>query len=335
MVSTSRLGLAFVLAICACLAIAASGAAAQVVVGQTIRAPFAPVQCDSETPYDEMQVTVADGASYRVPSAGLLTSWSTVAGSSGGQLALKIYRPLGGAKFQVVTQDGPHPLFAGQRNTFPVAIPVQAGDVVGTAVPRDANAVCAFTTNLSADFYLYNPGNAPNGGVIEFGPMTFGTEERMNVEASLLPPPVIGSLTPAAGPIKNATITIAGANFATVQGVSFGGVPAKSFTVYSEEQIVAVAPDSALLSQVPVSVTTSAGSTTSAQTFAYEGCQVPKLKGKKLKASKKTARKSDCRIGKVEKLGDVTAKTGKVVKQRPRPGKVLLPGTRIKVTLGA
>lgn len=334
MVSLSRFGLASVAAICACLAIWASGAGAQVVVGQTIRPPFAPVQCNSATPYDEMQVTVADGASYTVPSAGVLTTWSTVAGSSGGQLGLKIYRPLGGTRFQVVAQDGPHPLLAGQRNTFPVTIPVLAGDIVGTAVPGNGNSVCAFTTNLGADFYRYNPGNSPNGAVIEFGSMLFGTEERMNIEASLLSPPVIGSFTPAAGPIKNATVTIAGANFAAVQGVGFGGVPAKSFTVYSEAQITAVAPDSAKLSQVPITVTTSAGSATSAQSFAYEGCKVPQLKGKKLKASKKTARKRDCKIGKVKKLGDATASTGEVVKQNPKPGKILLPGTKIKVTLG-
>jgi beta-lactam-binding protein with PASTA domain len=61
---------------------------------------------------------------------------------------------------------------------------------------------------------------------------------------------------------------------------------------------------------------------------------VPKLKGKRLKASKRQARRSNCRIGKVKKRGDATAKTGRVVKQRPKPGKVLLPGARIKVTLG-
>jgi hypothetical protein len=330
----ARLGSVSVLAIFVCMAMWVSAAGAQVVVGQTIRAPFEPVQCTSATAYDEMQVTVADGASYTVPSTGLLTAWSTVAGPSGGQLGLKVYRPLGGLKFQIVGQDGPHPLLAGQRNTFPVAIPVLTGDIVGTAVPSNANAVCAFTTNLGGDFYRYNPGNSANGAVIDFGSMLFGTEERMNIEASLLPPPVITSFSPAAGPIKNATVTIAGANFATVTGVSFGGVPAKSFTVYSEGQIVAVAPDSSELTQVPIAITTGAGVTSSAQAFAYEGCKVPKLKGKKLKASKKAAHKRDCKIGKVKKLGDATAKTGEVVKQNPKPGKVLLPGTKIKVTLG-
>src|SRR6476646_2457876 len=334
MVSKSRFGLVSLTAICTCLALWASGASAQIVVGQTLRPPFAPVQCNSESPTDEMQVTVASGASYTVPSAGSLTTWSTVAGLSGGRLGLKVYRPLGGTRYQVVGEDGPRPLLAGQRNTFPVAIPVLPGDVVGTAVPGHANAACLFTTNLGADFYRYNSGNSPNGWIIEFGSMLFGTEERTNIEASLLPAPVISSFSPAAGPIKDATVTIAGANFSAVQGVSFGAVPAKSFTVTSEAQIVAVAPDSATLSQVPITVTTSAGSATTSQAFAYEGCKVPQLKNRTLKAGKKLARKRDCKIGKVKKLGDATARTGKVVKQSPKPGKILLPGTKIRVTLG-
>jgi beta-lactam-binding protein with PASTA domain len=82
-----------------------------------------------------------------------------------------------------------------------------------------------------------------------------------------------------------------------------------------------------------VTVTTVAGAATSAQTFAYQGCVVPKLKGKGLKAAKKKARAKDCKIGTVKKLGDTTAKSGKVVTQSPPPGKVLAPGSKINLTL--
>lgn len=331
MASKTRLGTVLVLAILACLAVLTSTAGAQVTVGQTIRAPYAPVVCNYANAFDEVQVSVADGTSYAVPSAGLLTTWSTVAGPFGSQLGLKVYRPLGGLKFQVVGQDGPRPLLAGQRNSFPVAIPVQAGDIVGVSVPPSGSPVCGFTTELAADVFRFNMGSAPNGAVIDLASSESG--DRVNIEASLLPPPTITSLSPAAGPIKNAKVTIAGANFAAVQGVSFGGVAAKSFSVDSEGQIRAVAPNSTKLSKVPVVVTTGAGSATSAQTFAYKGCKVPQLQGKKLKASKKTARKRDCKVGKVKKLGGASAKTGKVVAQNPKPGKLLLPGAKIKVTL--
>jgi DNA-binding beta-propeller fold protein YncE len=63
-------------------------------------------------------------------------------------------------------------------------------------------------------------------------------------------------------------------------------------------------------------------------------CVVPKLKGKTLKAAKKRARKAHCGIGHVKKLEGATAKTGKVVKQKPKGGKVKAAGYKIAVTLG-
>jgi hypothetical protein len=73
-----------------------------------------------------------------------------------------------------------------------------------------------------------------------------------------------------------------------------------------------VAPASKKLSKVPITVTTIAGTTTSASTFSYEGCKVPKLGGKKLKGAKKSLRGADCKIGTVKKINGATSKTGKV-----------------------
>jgi hypothetical protein len=158
---------------------------------------------------------------------------------------------------------------------------------------------------------------------------------RPNETATILPPPTVTSINPVHGSLKGgASVVIGGTNFAELKGVTFGSVPATSFTINSEGQITAVAPASATLGKVNVTVTTIAGVATSATRFSYEGCKVPKLLGKKLKASKKKARKADCRIGKVKKRGGATARAGKVVKQSPKPGKLLPPGTKIKVTLG-
>ncbi len=85
---------------------------------------------------------------------------------------------------------------------------------------------------------------------------------------------------------------------------------------------------------MPITVTTAAGTASAAQTFAYEGCTVPKLRGKKLKATKKKLKKADCKTGKVKKRKGATAATGKVLKQSAKPGTILAPGTKIKVTLG-
>ena len=80
-------------------------------------------------------------------------------------------------------------------------------------------------------------------------------------------------------------------------------------------------------------MTSAAGSATSAQVFTYEACKVPKLGGKKLKASKKRIRGALCKVGKVKKKNGATAASGKVVKQQPAAGTIVPPGSQVKVTL--
>lgn len=63
-------------------------------------------------------------------------------------------------------------------------------------------------------------------------------------------------------------------------------------------------------------------------TATFDACVVPKLKGKRLKKAKSKLRKRDCRLGKVKHKG-----AGKVKGQKPKPGKVLPVGTKVKVTL--
>lgn len=309
-----------------------STASAQVVVGQTAPSIGTANACKFPEPFDEVQISTAAGTSYVVPTAGVITSWSTNAGPwEGQQYGFKVFRPLGGTSFLVVGHDGPRTLTANALNTFPVAIPVQAGDHIGINIPPTGTTACSFLTGQEGDVYGYEGGTAPDGATI--GEMETEPGVRLNVSATLLPPPTISSISPAAGSIKGVSVLIAGSNFASVQGVSFGSVPASAFTVNSEGQITAQAPASKTLSKVPVTVTTVAGTATSAQAFEYEGCVVPKLKGKGLKAAKKKARAKDCKVGKVKKLGDTTAKSGKVVKQSPPPGKILPPGAKIKLTL--
>ncbi len=308
-----------------------STASAQIVVGQTAPSIETANPCNFKEPFDEVQISTAAGTSYVVPTAGVITSWSTnAAPGSGQQYGFKVFRPLGGTSFLVVGHDGPRLLTPSALNTFPVAIPVQAGDHIGINIPPTGTTACSFLTGMEGDVYGYAGGTAPDGATIS---TTTEPGVRLNISATLLPPPTVASITPAAGSVKGASVVIAGTNFASVQGVSFGSVPASAFTVDSEGQITAKAPASKTLAKVPVTVTTVAGTATSAQAFAYHGCAVPKLKGKSLKAAKKKARAKDCKIGAVKKLGDTTAKSGKVVKQSPPPGKVLAPGSKIKLTL--
>lgn len=307
-----------------------SSASAQITLGQLATAATPTFNCEYGAPFDELQTSVAAGNSYVAPSPGVITSWSTQTGTNPGQtLGMKVYRPTGAGTFLVVGQDGPRSLTSG-LNTFPVGIPVQAGDILGIFLPPSVHSDCLFETGLAGDVISWQEGNSPVGS--SFPIQETYSENRLNIAATLLPPPTISAIAPAEGSIKGASVVITGANFASVTGVSFGSVPA-TFTVNSEGQITAVAPPSKTLSKVQVTVTTAAGSATSAQTFAYKGCKVPQLKGKKLKAAKKKIRKGGCKLGKVKKLGGATAKTGKVTKQSPKPGKILAPGSKVKVTL--
>jgi hypothetical protein len=311
---------------------------AQTTIGQLAPGLNPTPYCDSG-PFDGSQIGSAQSV-YTAPVSGIVTSWSTNAAAGiGQQLTFKIYRPLGGPlrgeSFLVVAHDGPRTLTPSRINTFSVAFPIQVGDVIST---DDVNATievpsaCEFETGNPADLVSYTEGDAPDGSTI----LTEGTEEevRMNVTATILPPPVIASLTPAAGSIKGGTsIIIVGSNFGSVKGVSFGGVPATSFSVDSEVQITAVSPPSSSLGRVAVTVANAAGTGTSAELFSYQGCKVPKLTGKKLKAAKRQLRKMDCRLGRVKKRKGATVKTGKVAKQKPKSGKLLTPGSKVNVTL--
>jgi beta-lactam-binding protein with PASTA domain len=64
-------------------------------------------------------------------------------------------------------------------------------------------------------------------------------------------------------------------------------------------------------------------------------CKAPKLAGKKLKAVRKTLSKADCKLGKVAKKKGATSKSGTVGMQSPKAGRVLVPGSKVKVTLKA
>ncbi|HEX5610601.1 MAG TPA: IPT/TIG domain-containing protein [Solirubrobacterales bacterium] len=316
-------------------------ATALVTVGQIAPGTNPETSCEFSQSYDEIQIVSGAAPSYTVPVSGVLTSWSTNAAAGSGQtMGMKVFRPIGPGQFLVVGHNGPNLLAPSVINTFPVNIPVLAGDILGVAVtpglPEAGGAptACAFTTLNPLDVIAYKSGSVPDGGVVVPEAESNFNESRLNVSATLLPPPAISAITPAKGSIKGGSnVVLTGLNFASVTGVTFGGVPAV-FAVNSEGQITAVSPASKKITKVPVTVTTIAGAATAVQTFSYEGCKVPGLGGKKLKAAKKTLRNKDCKVGKVKKTGDATANTGKVKKQNPKPGKILAPGTKVNVTLG-
>jgi hypothetical protein len=321
------------------------------------------VSCGTRKPYGVMPVGQA-ATRYAAPAAGTITTWSTTAGTAEAAVGedqivvFKVYRPLGGESFMVVGHDGPRTLDPGLLNSFQTSIPVQAGDVIGT-VTLPFRSPCVFGSSDPKDVAAIVNGGADDGTTV--APEFFEDQVRVNVGATFLPgPPVdmppigpppprapppgtpaigapaIDSLAPTAGPVTGGSeVIVTGSNFAAVKSVAFGGVPASSFRVDSKSRIAAISPPSTKLTQASVVVTTAAGSATAPQAFAYEGCLVPGLKGKRLKPAKKRLRGSGCRIGRVKRARGVTVKTGRVARQSRKPGTLLAPGAKVKLTLSA
>jgi Concanavalin A-like lectin/glucanases superfamily/PASTA domain len=52
----------------------------------------------------------------------------------------------------------------------------------------------------------------------------------------------------------------------------------------------------------------------------FEGCKVPKVKGKKKKAAKKKVKKAGCSVGKTKKKFSDKVEKGRVIKQKPKKG---------------
>jgi hypothetical protein len=62
-------------------------------------------------------------------------------------------------------------------------------------------------------------------------------------------------------------------------------------------------------------------------------CIVPQLRGSKLRAARKKLRAANCAIGAIAIRGGATARTGRVVRQRPKPGRALEVGAKVALAL--
>lgn len=92
-----------------------------------------------------------------------------------------------------------------------------------------------------------------------------------DVTLAFLPPAVVTSVSPGAGPVGGGTpVTLRGSRFTGATAVTFGGTPAASFTVVSDAEVHAVSPPGSS-GTVDVRVTTAAGPSAprSADHFAY------------------------------------------------------------------
>jgi uncharacterized repeat protein (TIGR01451 family) len=132
-----------------------------------------------------VQTATAPGVpSYVVPAGGgVITSWSFLAGSTAGeQDKLKVVRPTGTANQFLVVGDGAlQTMTPSTLNTFPVRIPVQAGDLLGIYTADGNDCIVSTHTTGNTDSYLASADPPP--GTTFTGTPESGSGEAYNVSA--------------------------------------------------------------------------------------------------------------------------------------------------------
>jgi hypothetical protein len=271
------------------------------------------------------------GANLTSPVTGAIVRWR-MQDAEGGPFSLRVLRPNGTGGYMAAGTSNPvTPAAGGGLQTFTANLPIQAGDLIGID-PTNAADKIGIAPEIPGASYSYIFPPPFDGATVAPSGSVAGQEVELSAEVQ--PAPAITSITPDFGSVVGGTsVKITGTNLGAASAVKFGTVPATSFKAESETQITAIAPASTTVGSVEVTATTLAGTSPEVNDgrFFYEGCVVPKLKGKKVKASKKALGRADCKVGKIRRRH---GKPGKVLKQNPKPGKVLAPGTKVKLTVG-
>jgi IPT/TIG domain len=278
------------------------------------------------------------GAHVASPVEGRVVRWRLAeAGiwTAGTGFQLVVLRPSGSAEYTKVAASAPAAPIGSAAATD---LPIEAGDLVGLDFPEGSKVGQAVVPGSAQIYWV---------PLLELGSTAPPTQVFPNFEmgfnADVAPRPGIAALTQSSGSISGGTpVAILGHDFGGPVTVSFGASVAAS-TVQAENLILAVAPPSATPGTVDVSVTAEGGTTppVDAARFTYTACVVPKLRGLKLKASRRKLKAASCGLGKVRRGKRRAAKNGKrqrraakVRKQNPKPGTVLPPGGRVSVRLG-
>ena len=272
------------------------------------------------------------GAALTSPADGAIVRWR-IQGASGGPFYLRVLHPNGKGGYEAAgTSQGVSPTDEGLQ-TFTTNLKIQAGDLIGIDSTNATDKI-GIAEASGAGYASIFP--TPFDGSVVPPSETFNGKE-VELSAEIQPEPEVTLVSPPFGPVTGGTVvTIAGKNFTNASEVKFGTTTA-SFTVDSDTQITATVPATTKPGQVSVAVTTFAGTNpdTRFDDYTYLACVVPRIKNRSLKAAKGMLRRSGCKLGQVKKVdAPKPKKVGKVLKQRPQPGKILAPGARVRIQLG-
>jgi IPT/TIG domain/PASTA domain len=314
------------------LALATAAQATVVSIGSVLPKEF------TATEFDRVQTRFntalpETGANLTSPVTGAIVRWR-VQGAAGGPFYLRVLHPDGKGAYEAAGTSLPATPTDEGLQTFSTNLKIQAGDSIGID-PSNATDKIGIADVSGAGYATIFP--TPFDGSVVPPSETFSGKE-VELSAEVLPIPEVTSIVSPFGSVTGGVqVTISGKNFANASAVKFGAAPAASFTVDSDTKITATVPRSARPGKVDVVVTTLAGDNVNTRfdDYVYRACVVPAVKNKTLKVAKTLLRRRGCKLGHVKKVdAPKPSKVGKVLRQTPKPGKVLAPGSRVRISLG-
>ena len=326
-----RFGFMAVVASVGALLAATAAQASTITVGSVLPPGSTPTEFKSVETFFNTALP-EKGANLTSPVSGAIVRWR-MQDPVGGPFFLRVLRPNGSGGYMAAGTSNPVTPSGSGLQTFTANLPVQAGDLIGVD-PTNASDKIGVAEVAGASFgFIFPP---PFDGAT-VAPSGSEAGKEIELSAEVQPTPVITAVSPEFGPVAGGTtVTITGTDLASASAVKFGELPAASFKAESETKITAVAPPSAKVVAVDVTATTIAGTsaTSKADRFYYEGCVVPRVKGKTLKSAKRVLGRADCKVGKVTRRKAKPRKAGKVLAQGTKPGKVLASRSKVNLTVG-
>jgi hypothetical protein len=326
-----RIGLATAAALAAMLVGAVAAQASVISIGSVLPKEF------TSKKFERVQTLFntalpETGANLTSPVTGAIVRWR-VQGAKGGPFYLRVLHPNGKGAYEAAGTSLPAIPAGEGLQTFSTNLPIQAGDLIGVDSTNPTDEI-GFATVAGASYAAIFP--TPFDGSVVAPSETFSGEE-IELSAEVQPAPEVTLVSPPAGSITGGSlVTITGKNLSGASAVEFGSVPAATFTVDSDTEITATTPRGARPGKVDVSVKTIAGknANTRFDDYAYQACVVPALKGKSLSKAKQLLKRHNCKLGHVKKVSVRRKKAGKVLKQAPKTGAILAPGSRVRINLG-
>lgn len=323
--------MAIAIAMATCAMFAAAAQASVISIGSVLPQKFEP------TKFERVQTLFntalpESGATLSSPVNGAVVRWR-IQGAKGGPFYLRVLHPNGKGGYEAAgTSQGASPPDE-TLQTFNTNLKIQAGDLIGID-PTSAEDAIGVAEVSGAGYASIFP-TPFDGSVVP--PSTIFDGKEIELSAEIQPQPEVTLVSPPFGSVAGGTaVTITGSNFTKASEVKFG-TATTSFTVDSDTQITATVPQTERPGQVDLSVTSFAGTNpnTRFDDYTYLACVVPRVKNRTLKVAKTLLRRRGCKLGHVKKVDAPSPKkVGKVLKQQPPPGKILAPGSRVRIQLG-